>query len=195
MEFIAVHPYEYTKSQVCKEASPGERANRHAFERLVKSGQLVVAKIGRLEGNRTVLRDLVGPPDIDPARVEQQRSAPIGNDLPTNVGEHGAGNSPKAAVSTPSEPQLDTNLGRAANVDNPGTPTLSEATMVPADVPDQGSRNTVQTTDVDDLGDSDISPQCIRCGESHPPTPPGHMNWACYVTETQRDLGRQEDSA
>jgi hypothetical protein len=195
IDFITAHPYEHTKSQVCKLAPGAEKANRDAAERLAKSGLLVVAKISRLEGNRTVLRDLVGPSGADPAATEQQRLAPIGNDLPTNVGEHGAGNSPKAAVSAPSEPQLDTNLGRAADVDNPGTPTLSEATLVQADVPDQGSRNTLQATDVDDLGDSNISPQCIRCGESHPPTPPGHMNWACYIAESQSDLGRSEDSA
>lgn len=195
MTFIIRHPYKCTKSQVCKEAPGGEKANRDAFDRLIRSGALVVAKKERREGDRIVLRPLVGPSGVDPAAAEQQRLAPIGNDLPANVGEHGAGNSPKAAVSAPSEPQLDTNVGRAADVDNPDTPTLSEATPVPAVVPDRRSGAPSHESHRGDEDPPTAPALCIRCGEHHPPTPAGSINWQCYTIETERELRRREGSA
>jgi hypothetical protein len=194
-DFVTAHPYEYTKSQVCKEAPGGEKANRDAFQRLITSGTLTVTKLKRLEGNQTRLRPLVGPSGVDPAQTEQQRLAPIRDDLPTNVAEHGAGNSPKAAVSAPVEPQLDTNLGKAADVDNPGTPTLSDATPVPADVPGRRSGITSYESHRGDQDPPDGSPSCIRCEGHHPPTAPGRFSWTCYAIEAERELRRLEGTA
>lgn len=193
-DFIAAHPYECTKSQVCTKAPGAEKTNRDAFERLINSGQLVVAKIQRREGKRTVLRDLVGPSDIDLSVVEQQRLAPIGNDLPTYVGQGGAGNSPEAAVSAPSEPQFGGNLGRTANVGNADTPTLSESTSASDQVPDQGSETTPHAVDVQDLLGSEYPPRCDKCGELHEPPLPGEINWKCFHISTERDLAKWEKS-
>jgi hypothetical protein len=186
---VAANPYMFTKSQVAEMAQGAAKRNGPLITQLIKDGTIASVYLRRSEESGIKSRHLLGPPSLDPARVEQQRLAPIGNDIPTNVGEHGAGNSPKAAVSAPSEPQLDTNVGRAADVDNPGTPSLSGATPVPADVPDHSSGNTHHLADLDDLSDSIAPPHCIPCGEPHQPPPEGGMDWACYARQAEQQVG------
>ena len=111
LKFIEDHPYEYTKSQISKNAPGAERSNRRFLDSLLKEGVVVSAKVRRSESNRVTRRDLLALKGIDPPATGQQRLAPIGNDQPTIVGQGGAGNSPEAAVSALSEPPAEGNLG------------------------------------------------------------------------------------
>ncbi|MEE8484983.1 MAG: AAA family ATPase [Acidimicrobiia bacterium] len=106
LKFIGDHPYEYTKSQVADYAPGSQKTNRYLLASLLEEGTVVSAKVKRLEANGIRTRDLLALSGVDPAGTEQQRLAPIGNDLPTYVGQGGAGNSPEAAVSALSEPRL-----------------------------------------------------------------------------------------
>ncbi len=193
--FIAAHPYEFTQSALCQQAPGGDQRNRAALKRMIRNGTVTVRYLKRTESNGVrKSRHLLALDGTDPATTEQQRLAPIGNDLPTNVAQHGAGNSPEAAVSAPSELQLDGNLGRTAKVENTDTPTLFESTSASDLVPDQGSEITPRTVDVQDLPEPEDLPQCDKCGELHEPPLPGEINWKCFYISIERDQAKQARS-